>query len=139
MSTPNRIVLLIAVALGSVTTLAGCTLVPHVYACPAIGYINTATLEVQGTQPLALKVCAGQECAASTDARLSALLSVSAGTPGRWTVTTGSTSPRQLAVTSLDAAGSPVAKATATLSWKRVGGSTYCGGPLAAHATLDFS
>ena len=135
MTSVARVVLPIALAVGAVVILAGCSL-PH--ACPAIGYINSATLTVKGQQPVALKVCAGNECATSADTQSSGLLTVARGTAASWTVQTGSATPRKLEANSLDAGGSVIAAAAANLTWKRVGGSAYCGGPMVAHATLDF-
>lgn len=160
MTTPARVLIIAVFAAALTAILGGCS---TNRACPAIGYINTATFDVRGSDPAALRLCIEDVCAASNDLAPSDL-PLTLATPSDLAATAASSSPpsplapftvrktdaatfayssystkaRSLEVAALDASGIVIGTTTAKLNWKRVGGTEQCGGPSVAHATLTF-
>jgi hypothetical protein len=137
MITPVRAMLTGVFAAGIAVSLGGCSGVPQ--ACPAIGFVHTATLVVSEADPAALRLCAGGNCATSTDIQPPGPFSVTRQADDSWSFRSFASPPPSLDAEALDSAGVVTATTTVKLHWKRVGGSAQCGGPNAAHATLIFN
>lgn len=144
--------LVTVLALGSM--LGGCSLAPQ-FACTAIGWINTATVTLEGSvehvhtvelcvedicsvmadqpqaldEPLELATAIPQQTAATTAQPASPPLA-SKVDDHTWTFNLMMGAPEVVTVWALSADGTTLAEREVKLSWKRVGGSERCGGPL---------
>jgi hypothetical protein len=144
--------LVTVLALGS--TLVGCSLVPQ-FACPAIGWINAATVVLTGQvqKVHTVELCVEGTCSVMADQpqqldeplalataipQATALPTVHPVTPPfatkkdshTWTFTLEMGAPKAVTVRALSADGTTLAEREVKLSWKRVGGSEQCGGPV---------
>jgi hypothetical protein len=116
-------------------TLAGCA--PAPVACPAVGWINSVVVHVEGSgaEEASVQVCDGDHCSSVAGAE-----PPSTGVPmiatrqddGSWKVGIGMATPSPLTVRALDATGAVLAEQDAELAWHRTGGSAQCGGPSSA-------
>ena len=126
-----------ATLLGSVALVAmtGCT--PGTVDCPAIGWINTLTVEVTGQVPLvrSIQLCTKEGCAPGVDLDPSSPLNLIQliGQEGqRWSFATDMLPLEELTVRTLDVDGAVSSETVVTPEWKRIGGSEACGGPSTA-------
>lgn len=119
-------------------TLAGCA-GPLTDACPAIGWMNTLTVEVTGDAARVAHVdlCVADGCA--SDPERPAELGVVRGTPTggdtwRFELSGG---PEAFSVRVYDATDAVLADAPVQPEWVRVGGTERCGGPHEATLTIE--
>ncbi len=126
-------------------------------ACPAIGWVNSVTVELAGdvSSVDTVQLCDGDSCsqlapqaAPSATRSISPTLSVDPSAPftpepqrtsapfyatridaGTWRFSVMMGSPDRVSAKALSASGEVVAETEADLDWKRVGGSAQCGGP----------
>lgn len=138
--------------------VAGCST-----ACPAIGWVNSITVELAGdvSRVDAVQLCADGACSevrpepgtaaprivvtTPLDARASPTLEaqptmapfyaerIDADT---WRFTVNMSSPDHVTAKALTSKGVVIAETDADLDWKRVGGSAQCGGPMEASPVL---
>jgi len=149
----KRLVSLFAVLAWS-SAVVGCSF-PTV--CPAIGWINTVTVTLEGqTQDVAgVELCADNACSvprqnqptsdepAPVETLTPSQLATGTPSPGAtgvpfhasqssdhsWEIATGMATPKNATVRALSASGEVLAERDVTLNWSRVGGSESCGGP----------
>ena len=154
----RRLLIGLSGALGLSAIVAGCSLMPPV-ACPAIGWINAVSVTLQGpvqkvhTVELCLdgtcSITAGEQDGSDGQLRLATAIPRDAETPvpasvapmippigsrvddRSWSFSLGMQAPKEVTVRALAADGATIAQREATLSWKRVGGTEQCGGPVA--------
>lgn len=138
MVTGRRRAGLVAVA-GLVTAmgLTGC--VP--FACPAIGWSNTFTVQLDG-DTLAVdqvQLCTDDGCAPAEDVDPTGPLgfvSVEDQDGDSWTFSVGMNRLEQVTVRTLAGDGTVFSDTEVTPEWMRVGGSEQCGGPGEATVTV---
>jgi hypothetical protein len=143
--------LVTVLALGSM--LGGCSLAPQ-FACTAIGWVNTVTVELDGSVDgvHTVKLCVEGTCSVMADQpqaldeplevitaipRETAAPSTQPATPPyatkvddhTWTFNLMMGAPKEVTVRALSADGAIIAEREVALTWKRVGGSEQCGGP----------
>ena len=129
---------IVAVAgLVTVIGLTGC--VP--FACPAIGWSNTLTVQLDGdtTAVDQVQLCTEEGCAPASDADPSGSLGwiTVEDTDGEsWTFSLGMSRLEQVTVRTLAADGTVLSDTDVTPEWVRVGGSEQCGGPGEATVTV---
>lgn len=109
--------------------LTGC--VP--FACPAIGWTNTPTVELDGDTATVAQVqlCTDAGCAPADDVDMTGplgLISVADRDGDTWTFSVDSL-PDTFTVRTLAADGTVLSDTEVTPEWERVGGSAQCGGP----------
>ena len=128
-------------ALGGIVlmTLTGCA--PAPVACPAIGWVNSLTVEVTGQTSSVERVqlCTQEGCAPGRDVDSSSPLSLIAVTEregNTWTFATDMLSLEEVTIRALGSDGSIVSEESVRPDWKRVGGSEQCGGPSTALVTV---
>lgn len=112
--------------------MSGCGIVGTT--CPAIGWINTMTVEVPGgaSRVADVQVCTPAGCSPTDPAELLSDPEIpsSQGVQGdTWTFSLGMSAPESVTVRALSAEGEVLAEIDAALEWHRVGGSEQCGGP----------
>ncbi len=129
--------MLAAVAgLVSVMGLTGC--VP--FACPAIGWSNTLTIQLDGDTSAVdqVQLCTDEGCAPSDDVDPSGPLgwiTVESNDGDSWMFSVGMTSMEKVTVRTLAADGTVLADTEVNPEWVRTGGSAQCGGPSEATVT----
>lgn len=143
----RAVVLLMAVGVPS----AGCT-----NACPAIGWVNSVTVELSGdvSRVDSVQLCADGRCSELSPEPGTAAPRVVETMPpgptapvtkpatpvmapfyaarvdaGTWSFTVNMSSPNHVTARALSVAGEVLVEKDADLEWKRVGGSAQCGGP----------
>lgn len=122
--------LVLATVLSS--ALTGCSLST---ACPAIGWINSVTVTLDGDVQNVdvVELCADRMCSrpqGSQQATEDAIPFIaSAKSDTDWEVQIGMQAPKAVSVRALSADGRVLAETEANLDWRRVGGSERCGGP----------
>ena len=140
--------LLVAVTVGVVPT-TGCS----INACPAIGYISTLTVNIEGNIAAVsdVKVCDGTRCSepeptAGTPVPKKTVVTEFSPEPqptvtyapfyshredqDTWTFTVNTGNPEEVTVRALAADGMVLAEQEHDLVWTMVGGSEQCGGPV---------
>ena len=126
--------MMVTVSAGIVlAALSGCASGP----CPAIGWVNTLTVELTGarSQVHTVQLCTNEGCAPGTDLDPSSqlnLIALAEQEDGTWTFETDMLTLEEVTVRTLDAGGAIVSDHVVTPEWKRIGGSDACGGPAAA-------
>ena len=130
-------------ALGGIALmiLTGCA--PAPVACPAIGWVNSLTVELTGQTSSVQRVqlCTQEGCAPGRDVDSSSLLSDIAVTDREgdtWTFETQMLSLEEVTIRALASDGSVVSEDSVRPNWKRVGGSEQCGGPSTALVTVTI-
>jgi hypothetical protein len=140
----------LAAALAVGMVLSGCS---GQVACPAIGYLDTFTVHVTGPDAAtaAVELCDGQVCTVPISspapmptpvhltpgpgAEGSALTSVRASRTGtKWDFI--GTFPVSFEVRAIAPDGTTLVREPVVPKWRRVGGTSECGGPHAASVTL---
>lgn len=122
---------IVAVAgLVTVMCLTGCA----PFACSAIGWSNTLTVQLEGdtTAVDQVQLCTDDGCAPAEDADLSGPLgfvSVEAQDGDSWTFSVGMDRLERFTVRALAADGTVLSDTEVAPEWVRVGGSAQCGGP----------
>ena len=124
--------------------LTGCGMIGPV-ACPAIGWMNTLTVEVEqpADQVAKLHLCAGADCeeldvaSGAGGSAPDSLARFDSRVGDRWVFTLDMGAPDEMTVTALDAAGGVLVEQPVTVDWVRVGGSEQCGGPSEGTATVS--
>jgi hypothetical protein len=134
--------------------LAGCSMLPQL-ACPAIGWLTTVTVALEGSvqDVETVELCVERTCSVMADQSQQVdkpLVVVTAipqetkaptaqpATPPfatkmddhTWTFNLMMGAPKEVTVRALTADGTVVAERAVSLSWKRVGGTERCGGPV---------
>jgi hypothetical protein len=109
--------------------LTGC--VP--FACPAIGWMNTLTIELDGDAAAVdrVQLCTDDGCAPADDVSMTGplgLISVTDHDGDTWTFSVDGL-PAIFTVRTLAADGTVLSDTEVTPEWERVGGSAQCGGP----------
>lgn len=150
----------LVVALLMTVVVTGCST-----ACPAIGWINSVSIHLNGNvrDVAVLELCADGECATSAPlpqeseeslrvVRPEELATVSSERPPgpslfsilrvderNWRASVGMTTPETVTVRALSSTGQVLAEREVPLEWRRVGGTEQCGGPgEAGPADLDI-
>jgi hypothetical protein len=140
-------------ALNSV--LLGCSMLPQL-ACPAIGWVNMATVTLKGTvqKVHTVQLCIEDTCSVTADEMLrqdeplqlaTAIPDAQSAVPTSapttvppiglrvddhtWTFQVGMSAPKAVTVRASSADGTVLAERKVTLEWTRVGGTEQCGGP----------
>lgn len=114
------------------SALAGCSLST---ACPAIGWVNSLTVTLEGDVEGvdAVELCADELCSRPEGSQQategSAPFTASARGDADWSIQIGMQMPETVTVRALSADGGVLAETRANLEWERVGGSERCGGP----------
>lgn len=126
---------------GVMAVLTGC--VPLPFACPAIGWSNGLTVELEGdtSEVASVQLCTDDGCAPGSDADPSGPLGevVLAERDGdTWAFSVGMTSMDRVTVRALAGDGSVISDTEVTPEWVRVGGDDRCGGPTSATVTIDL-
>lgn len=122
----------------TMTGLTGCA----PFACPAIGWSNTLTVQLVGDTSAVDQVqrCTDAGCAPAADVDPSGPLgwiTVESNDGDSWTFSVGMTSMEQVTVRTLAADGTVLSDTEATPEWVRVGGSAQCGGPSEATVAVQ--
>lgn len=130
-------------ALGAATlvTLTGCAPLP--VDCPAIGWMNSLTVELEGdTSTVAtVQLCTEQGCAPAPDIDPSGpwgLVALTDRDGDSWTFSTGMLGPDELSVKALTADGVVISEQVVAPAWRRTGGSEQCGGPATAVVSVTI-
>lgn len=146
--------LLAALAVG-VVPATGCTVV----ACPAIGYVRTLTVHIEGNIAAVsdVKLCDETRCSepeptAGTPVPMKTVVTEFSPEPqptvtyppfhsrredqDTWVFTVSSGDPAKVTVRALAADGGVLAEREQELVWTRVGGTEQCGGPVTAPPVL---
>lgn len=137
--------------LGVCLPVAGC-----VNACPAVGWVNSVTVELAGDVPRvgAVQLCADGSCSelfpepGNAAPRVVSTMPLGPTAPvtpeappsmapfyaeqvdaDTWRFTVNLSSPDHVTAKALTATGVVLIEKEANLEWKRVGGSAQCGGP----------
>ena len=136
-------------ALVAVVPAAGCT----INACPAIGYVRTLTVNIEGNFAAVsdVKVCDGTRCSepeptAASPAPLKSVVTEFSPEPqptvshppfyghredqDTWVFNVSFGDPSRVTVKALAADGAVLAGQEHDLVWTRVGGTAQCGGPV---------
>lgn len=122
--------LVLAIALCS--SFDGCS--PPV-ACPAIGWINSVTVTLEGDVKSVdlVELCADGMCSRPRGSQPAAENTIpfiaSAKSDTVWKITIGMRAPKTVSLRALSTDGRVLAKKEANLDWRRVGGTKRCGGP----------
>ena len=138
--------------------VAGCST-----ACPAIGWVNSVTVELAGdvSRVDAVQLCAEDACSELRPEPGTAVPRIVVTTPldarasptpeaqptmapfyaeridaDTWRFTVNMSSPDHVTAKALSSTGEVIAEKDADLDWKRVGGSAQCGGPVEASPVL---
>lgn len=138
MTVRRRAGLLAVAGLVSVMGLTGC--VP--FACPAIGWSNTLTVQLDGDASAVdqVQLCTDAGCASDEDVDMTGPLgfvSVEAQDGDSWTFSVGMTRLERFTVRTLAGDGTVLSDTEVTPEWVRVGGSEQCGGPGEATVTVQ--
>ncbi|PJJ55384.1 hypothetical protein CLV54_3274 [Compostimonas suwonensis] len=128
---------LLAVA-GLVTVMGVTGCVP--FACPAIGWTNALTVQLDGdtTAVDQVQLCTEAGCAPVGDENVTGplgLVTVEAQNGNAWTFSVDGL-PDTFTVRMLTADGAVLSDTEVTPEWDRVGGSEQCGGPSEATVTV---
>ena len=120
--------------LGTATLLALTGCAPPPVACPAIGWINSLTVELVGdtSSVAAVQLCTPHGCAPSPDLDPSsswALVALTDRDGDSWSFSTDMSAPDELVVKTLTADGVVLSEEVVAPDWTRVGGREQCGGP----------
>jgi hypothetical protein len=119
--------------------LAGCAAVPTRFACPAIGYINTASIELADPAPgLRLELCSGASCTpglveapveigATSTPPATGVFELTGNSESGWTATLLD-APADIAFRVTDTTGNSGGEGVVHVDWKRVDGNDRCGG-----------
>lgn len=127
-----------------VVSLAGCSS-PFERACPAVGWINTVEVRLDGT-PSAIdrvawvELCDDAGCSTSDAPQAAPAASpapdpeppyyhASPVGPARWSVNVMMATPENVTVSAYAIDSSVLGEASVPLAWTRIGGSEECGGP----------
>jgi hypothetical protein len=99
-------------------------------ACPAIGWVNTLTVALEGETATVetVQLCTENECASAAERD-----------GDSWTFSTDMMAPDQVTVRTLAADRQINSETDVEPDWERVGGSERCGGPAAAVVTVTVS
>lgn len=128
---------IVAVAgLVTVMGLTGC--VP--FACPAIGWTNALTVQLDGNASAVnqVQLCTEAGCAPAEDESVTGplgLVAVEAQNGDAWTFAVDGL-PDTFTVRTLAADGTVLSDTEVTPEWDRIGGSEQCGGPSEATITV---
>jgi hypothetical protein len=126
-----------SVALAAASVLAGCGgMLPQ--ACPAIGWSNEVVVTSSDPRVAAVDLCDERGCASQAPGRsdISGFQEAQGG-QGTWTFALPDMStPDAVVVRTLAADGTVIGERSASLDWRRVGGSEACGGPGQARLAL---
>jgi plasmid stability protein len=130
MSERRRAGLVAVAGLVAAMWLTGCA--PS--ACPAIGWSNTLTVQLDGDASAVdqVQLCTDDGCAPAEEFDPSGPLgqvTVEGSDGDSWTFSLGMTRPEQLTVRALAADGTVLSDTQVSPEWVRVGGSEQCGGP----------
>jgi hypothetical protein len=134
----SAVLLLTAIGL----TAAGCASVPTPFACPAIGWVNSLTVELGGeTSGVgSVQLCTDDGCAPGDDVDPSGplgLVTLDEHDGDVWSFSVGMTTPDHITVRVLAADGTVLSETAVEPEWVRVGGDARCGGP--SEATVHLS
>ena len=126
---------------GATVGLTGCTPLPS--ACPAVGWSNALTVELEGdTSGVSeVQLCTDDGCAPAENIDPTGPLgqiSVAGRTGDTWSFSTGMTNLDALTVRTIAADGAVISETEVTPEWVRVGGSEQCGGPGEATVTVQI-
>ncbi|MGW9631034.1 hypothetical protein ACWGST_10050 [Agromyces sp. NPDC055520] len=125
------VVLGLAIAVGGAGCVAG---VPPL-ACAAIGYPSTIEIVVEGAASadvvrIAVSTPAsGSGSASGSASSVEPIASADKVDDGRWQADLLSAAPSEVTLEAFGAGDAPLGTTTATLEWRRVGGTEECGGP----------
>ncbi|ODT25894.1 MAG: hypothetical protein ABS64_00625 [Microbacterium sp. SCN 69-37] len=122
----------------TMTGLTGCVS----FACSAIGWSNTLTVQVDGDTRAVdqVQLCTDAGCAPADDLDPSGPLgwiTIESNDGDSWTFSVGMTSVEQITVRTLAADGTVLSDTEVIPEWVRVGGSAQCGGPSEATVTVQ--
>lgn len=116
---------------------------PTVTACPAIGWINELTIQLEGhvSEVAKVQLCIQELCVPADDGVAPDALEQVApmpegGTADTWLFSTGMSTPDAFTVRVLSTDGTILTDVEAMPEWVRVGGSEQCGGPGEATVTV---
>lgn len=128
-------------------SLAGCSS-PFERACPAVGWINTVEVRLDGTQSAIARVawvelCDDAGCSTSDAPQAAPSVSpapdpappyhhASPAGSARWSVNVMMATPENVTVSAYAIDSTLLGETSVLLTWTRVGGSEECGGPGAA-------
>lgn len=124
----------------AVLGLSGCVSIPF-GACPAIGWLNTLTVALDGDTAAVdqVQLCTEAGCAPASDVDMTGplgLITVADHDGDTWTFSVDSL-PDTFTVRTLAADGTALSDTEVTPEWVRVGGSAQCGGPHEATVTVQ--
>lgn len=127
-----------AVLAFAVLSLTGCAGGPTV-ACPAVAYLPTLVVRLAGDWPTAqqgsLSVTCSTRCTRFRMSGNGQTGHLTGALTGMTTRLQTATMPGSLTITVCGPRG-PVTEVRADLTWRRVGGSAECGGPMEAEVTI---
>ncbi len=139
----GRIALTGTLTLVSLLWLVACS--PSSRVCPAVGWVNRLTVELDGevSRVADVQLCIEQACAplaSGTPVGELAQVGLARQAPDTdvWVFTTGMSAPELFSVRAHDADGAVLADVEVTATWIRVGGSEECGGPGRATVTVQL-
>ncbi len=131
--------------------VSGCSSAATVTACPAIGWLNTVTVELDGDAGSVadLVLCTDGDCpAATTRDRTHATADPGSRLPvpfrgarvdeDTWTFSYDMSTPDQLTLRAYDTTWTVLTEDTLDATWERTGGSARCGGPGRATVRLTI-
>ena len=138
----RRWMLAAALLIGTIG-LSACS--PFNLACPAIGWINALTIQLDGdvSEVADVQLCIDDACVPTEDGAVpddlaQVALDPQDGNSDEWVFTTGMSTPAAFTVRVLAADGSILTDAAVTPEWIRGGGSEQCGGPGDATVTVHL-
>ena len=151
----RRLLSALVVGFAVSSVLIGCSVLPQL-ACPAIGWVNMASVTLEGAVQKVdtVQLCVDGACSITADQlqRLDEPLTIATELPDAqgpaptsapttvppiasriddhtWTFQVGMSAPKAVIVRARSADGTVLAEREVTLKWTRVGGTEQCGGP----------
>ena len=127
--------------------LVGCAVVPAPFACPAIGYVNTASIELADSAPgLRLELCSGTGCTpgpvempveigATATPLATGIFQLIGDSESGWTATLLD-APMNIGFRITDSTRSTISEGAVRVDWKRVDGDDRCGGNQEANVVI---
>lgn len=125
--------------------LIGCDAFPEA-ACPAIGWLNTVDVQLEGSvdqleRVASVELCDDRGCSTSESqpvppspiavpGTVSPYYRAESNGRGRWSVDVGMAAPDNVTVRAFALDSTLLGEVEADLAWIRVGGSEQCGGPM---------
>lgn len=123
--------------------MSGCDLAPPPFACPAIGWVNVLTVELDGVTSgvASVQLCTDDGCAPADDVDPDdplGYIELIDRDGAEWVFSVDMSSPDDLTVRTIAADGEVLTATAISPQWTRTGGDDRCGGPMDVTVTVAF-